>query len=444
MPHFRRPPIVASSRPLRGLILCGVITQAVVAGVAAAQSATPSGAERGTSAENQQRLTEIANRVESEYIIGPKAAGELGYRVLWQTTLSQPAGVKLTRAGVRGDMIFAGDSRNRVARLRATDGEQMWRVAVANPVDIFRGIHAVMVPFSITSGGVTKLASEERVFITTDTECFVLTADSGSILSRQRFAKLPSTPPVFAGRFLIYGTRGGQVVWHQFIVGEEWRANSLSGTIRANLVTAPGVVIATSSHGDVMCLDDESAARRWLRATFDSIEATPAVGANEVFVASTDQYLWAFDLRTGAVLWKHFTESPLKTPPFALNNTVLQYIPGRGLVCFSARSAKIDGEVRWSNKDVVGVPIGAIGNRIALWDVERHVLTLVDAERGSLVSTATYPQVNQLQLINDGAFAGDIVALCEDGRVVRLTPKVAVTKIGAMDEMPAAVGKAAP
>jgi outer membrane protein assembly factor BamB len=396
----------------------------------AAPAATPTEAQSGgTSAENKTRLDELAAKVELEYVIGPGAAADLGYRIMWQAKLPLAKDTPFEHTHLAGDAIFAVDRSNSVVRLRPSDGQQIWRVSVASPVDIFRGIDWIETPIVTNVLGRRQTAYETRVYISTDTECFVLDGSTGSIAARQDFHKLPTTTPMNIGKFLIYGTLGGQVVWHHAIVGQEWRANSLDNTIRGSLAHGRGMVIAASDHGMIMALDEDTATRRWMRRTFGGVLASPAVSDDAVYVACLDQYLWAFDLSTGETRWKYFTQSALKTPPFPMADVVLQFVPGEGLVCFNAITPRIDGDVRWRNATVVGTPVGIVqtagGDRITLWEPTTHTLTLVDPKLGSVDKTFTLPAAAELQLVTSGPFAGDIFATAHDGRILRLTPKFA-------------------
>jgi outer membrane protein assembly factor BamB len=380
-------------------------------------------------AENRARLEAVAAKVEGEFIIGPAAAGDLGYRIVWQASLPLIRGAAFKHTHLAGEAIFAIDAANNVARLRPSDGQQIWRVGVGSPVDIFRGIDWIETPI-VTGSGPTRMSSvEPRVYISTDTECFVLDGATGSIAKRQDFNKLPTTKPLNIGKFLIYGTLGGQIVWHHAIVGQEWRANSLDSTVRGSLAHAKGMVIAASDRGMVLALDQNDASRRWARQTFGGVLAAPAASDTTVFIAALDQYLWAFDLRTGETRWKYFTQSPLKTPPFPVADVVLQFVPGEGLVCFNADSTKIDGEVRWRNASAAGVPIGMIttgsGDRIVLWEQSSRTMTLVDPNLGSSDSTFHFPKAAELELVRSGPFAGDFFATSEDGHILRLTPRFA-------------------
>jgi hypothetical protein len=398
---------------------------------ALAASTTIADQSGGLTAENRARLEAVAARVEADFIIGPAAAGDLGYRIVWQASLPLIRGAAFKHTHLAGDAIFAVDAANNVARLRPSDGQQIWRVGVGSPVDIFRGIDWIETPI-VTGSGPTRQASvEPRVYISTDTECFVLDGATGSIAKRQDFNKLPTTKPLNIGKFLIYGTLGGQIVWHHAIVGQEWRANSLDSTVRGSLAHARGMVIAASDRGMVLALDQDNASRRWARQTFGGVLAAPAVSDTTVFIASLDQYLWAFDLQTGETRWKYFTQSALKTPPFAIADVVLQFVPGEGLVCFNADSNKLDGEVRWRNASAAGVPIGMIttggGDRIVLWEQSSRTMTLVDPNLGSSDRTFSFPKAAELELVRSGPFAGDFFATSEDGHILRLSPRFART-----------------
>ena len=159
-----------SSRPLFALSSWSIAVglAAVVATSASGMQATSSGGD------HKQRLEELAQRVEQAYVIGPKAAGELGFRVGWQATMTLPPNGYLKQIEVSDEVLFAVDNTNSVSRLRASDGEQVWRVAVANPVDIFRGIHWLDVPVTTGVGRNARTSLEKQVYISTDTECFVL------------------------------------------------------------------------------------------------------------------------------------------------------------------------------------------------------------------------------------------------------------------------------
>jgi len=387
-------------------------------------------------AETQRRLDAVTADVDREYLIGPGVAADLGYRVVWQAHL--PAATPITRVGVGLHGIYVLDATNTIARLRPSDGELLWRVAVANPIDIFRGVTWADVAVTTPSPKGPIVTREPRAYLSTDTECFVIDPNSGSMIDRQRFVKLPATDPLSVGPYLVYGTIGGQVVWHQCVVGHELHANSLDSNMRGKPVRLGDSVIAASERGLIMAMDASTGRTRWTARTLGGVLSTPAVGDGMVYVPSEDQYLWAFDGKTGAANWRYFTQSSLTTPPYAVGDSVLQYVPDEGLVCLASRAnGKLDGVVRWKNPDVSGVPYGMVGNNVLLWDETKRVLTLLDPVSGSVLSRHSLPQVDQLLLTATGPLADDIFGLSKDGRVVRLTPKQARSTAATPDAAPA-------
>ena len=61
----------------------------------------------------------------------------------------------------------------------------------------------------------------------------VVSYASGAAESRQRVERTLYTPGTLFGPYLIYGSRDGQVIWHQYEVGYPWRGNSLPGSVSA-------------------------------------------------------------------------------------------------------------------------------------------------------------------------------------------------------------------
>ncbi|MFO0830156.1 MAG: PQQ-binding-like beta-propeller repeat protein [Phycisphaerales bacterium] len=373
--------------------------------------------------ENEARLNQLSSELEKSFVIGPTVADALGYRVVWQARLPAQTPLRAVRVGTLG--IYVLDEKNVIARLRPSDGEILWRISVADEVDIFRGVTWAEVPVTTASTGRgPTVTMEPRAFLSTDTECFAIDPNSGTVVSRQRFKKLPGTEPLAVGADLVYGTIGNQVVWHNCVLGFEVHANSLDSKSRSRPIRAGGNVVAASERGMLLCMDAETAATRWIAHTLGGIVASPATGDGMIYVAATDQYLWAFDARTGQFRWRYFTQSPLTTPPYPVSGAVLQFVPDEGLVSLAANAdGKVDGVVRWRNKEATGVPIGLIGGDILLWDASKRVAMVVDTERGSVRQRHELPQVDELFLATRGPFENDLFGLARDGRVVRLTPK---------------------
>ena len=356
----------------------------------------------------------MRSSIDASYVAGPTLAKELGARVAWQSRIPLAPKATLQAVETVGDAILAVDTSNQVCRLRPEDGSVVWTAAIGNPIDRFLGVFAVDVP-----------AAEGKFYAVFSTELFVIEASSGSILSRQPLAKLPSTRPLVVGPIFVYGTAAGHIVAHHCIVGHEFRANSLDGRITGAPLAVGDRFLVTSAGGDVACLNSKGINRHWDTRLYAGVKSAPAVAEGTAFVAGLDQYLWAFDIRSGTPVWRHFFSSPLVEAPIAEGDAILQRVPEVGVVCFTARpEGKPDGEIRWTAPAVTGDHVGTIDGGVAFWNAAGHALSLVDPKRGS-VRTVSLPQASGIVDVTAGPLEGSIFAFSADGRVVRLDPRVA-------------------
>jgi outer membrane protein assembly factor BamB len=344
-----------------------------------------------------------AAEVEQRHVIGPAAASEVNYRVDWQYL---GAGENLKHLSVQGDSVFALDERNFLTRIKMSDGGRLWRAAVAEPVEEVLGV---------TFAG-------DRTYITTGSAILLLDSATGSQIGRQRIDKIASTAPAVYDRFLVYGSRNGQIVWHAPLVGSHWRSYQVSNSIEFQPVLADSYLVAVGNGGVVMVLSAASATGFWSKTLLGEIVAPPAVGQGLVYIAGRDQYLWAFDIASGRNLWKVLMENPLTEGPVLIGERVYQQVPGRGLACFNA--VPIDspgGERIWQSAGVKGNVITQRGDVLMAWDATSRQLNLVEAARGSLIKSVNVPQAQNL--IVSGEKGDEIYAASRDGRVVRLVPR---------------------
>jgi hypothetical protein len=141
-----------------------------------------------------------------------------------------------------------------------------------------------------------------------------------------------------------------------------------------------------------------------------------------VYIAGRDQYLRAFDLSSGRGLWKVLNESPMSESPTLIGDRVYQQIPGQGLVCFNAMPIDSPGGEKFWAADIEGNVISQNRNELFVWDARARRLTIVDAARGSLIKTMDLPQA--ALLITAGENKSEIFAASNDGRIVRLIPRL--------------------
>ena len=346
--------------------------------------------------------------LETEFLIGPSKVRELGYRIEHQARTFPEADSGIKRLAIQGDSAFVLDGRNFLTRLRRTDGKRVWRIPVADPLD---DIH-----------GITYLPDDELVLLMAGAHLLVLDDNTGSMIDKQDLGQIASTAPVVFGPVLIYGARNGQLVWHSFEVGYQWRGYQVSSTIRLNPLLVGGEVAVVASDGTVMVIDASSASALWEKRLLSGVEAAPVASDDLLYIAGLDQYVWALNLQTGRTAWRYLSEAPLVCPPALVDDRLYQHIPTEGLVCFAARPIDAPGgKVIWSTPGVQGQVIGKHGNRLMVWDDHESRMSLVDAERGAVITTVDLPEVRHL--VMSSTESGDLYAAGNDGRVIRLVPR---------------------
>ena len=358
---------------------------------------------------NDPDLDRKRQLMDDRYTIGPSAAGELGYRIAWQATVDEQEG-ELRRVDVVGDDVYAIAPRNRMTRLDRKNGRPIWTSTVADQLDTIWGV---------TQSPMRDAPNEDKIYVTTDPVVMVVDNATGAIVGRQDLERIPSTEVIEFGNYLVFGTRSGQIVWHQFLVGQAWKASQLKGPINGAPIRVGNTDIAVASIGGTLLLVDARNARRvWGANLFDGVYTDLASGGGYVLAASRDQYLWAFDAGNGEVRWRYFTESPLNTPPSVIGERVLQWVPGEGLVCLQLNPKDtIEGHVLWTIPDASGNVVGAIRGDALIFDEQQKKIRIVDMANGAVRTSINLPKLRSIQIVGD-----QIYAVGEGSTIQRLDP----------------------
>ena len=376
--------------------------------VEGAQAQTES--DRPTIQDRRQELDE-------KYMVGPTAARELGFRIIWQADLNGDA----NRFDVVEGDVYAVTSGNRLIRLDRKNGDVVWTAVAADTNDKIWGItHGMPGPGDLSWGR----NADDKLYVTTDPLVFVLDHASGSIIGRQPLDKVPSTEVIRSGPYLIYGTRAGQVMWHQYVVGHPWRANQLRGpVVHAPTLVGANRVVCGSEGGTVLMLDGKTVGRIWGDQILGNVSARIASGDGLIFCPSDDQYLRAYDVATGRLKWKHLAKSPLDQAPFFFDAgsgtpRILQWSAEEGLICLEARSkAAIQGTVIWTLPEARGDILGVIDGQVAIWDDAAKTLRMLNVDQGRITKTISLPSVQRIRLVEDSIYASG-----SEGRMIRLDP----------------------
>jgi len=376
---------------------------------ASAPASKPSASATSSGETPEQKLERVRNELDRNLLAGPTIADALGYRTVWQARVETDPTAKL--AGVRhtSDTLLLWDSNGVVSRLRPSNGDTMWQAATGSKLD--RILAALIVP----------VGRGEQAAIVTDTHCFILDAGNGLFVSRQELQRIAETPAVLQAPYLVYGTRAGQIVWHDYIVGSNARGGQLDGQVIAEPRIVAGRVVAASTGGSVSAFVATDGRLTWERRLNGAVVARPAADDRAVWIPCQDQYLWCLALRDGRALWRYFTQSTLDASPTLLEDSLYLHLPSEGLVCFEpVPQDKLDGVVRWRCPEAAGDVIGVCRAGLLVWDKASRTLTVVEERNGAFVRSMKLPGAMDLRMIDP--IDGDLLVSGEDGRVQRLTP----------------------
>ncbi len=379
-------------------------------GSAPASGGATSGGTASAPADSvQERVEKVRSDLERSLIAGPSVTDALGYRTLWQARVDLDPRAKLVDGNLSNDVMLVWDSAGIVSRLRPSNGDTMWQAAPSSPVE--RILTATIVPAGRTEFGA----------ILTDTRCFIVDASNGHFQVRQDFKRLANTGAVLQPPYLVYGTRDGQVVWHDYVVGFDHRTGQLDGQVVAMPRLVGTRIIASSTGGSVAAFGAQSARLLWERRLNGAVSARPEATEEAVWVPCQDQYLWCLAARDGRTLWRYFTQAPLEADPVLVGDGLYMQLPGEGLVAFEPLPQdKLDGVVRWRSPEAVGTVLGLCRAGLLAWDGASRTLTILEKDSGSIVRTIKIPGARALRAISP--IDGDLMLLGDDGRVQRLTP----------------------
>ena len=234
-------------------------------------SSAPSSRSRGRRRVQRRIETPISPpappRWIAEYAFGPSPAREINYRIAWQSSIDGESRGSTSS----DDDVFAMDTRNQLTRFDRNTGSRVWTVTGADALDTIWGVTPGVAP---PGGRPFGQNDDDKIYITSDPGIFELDYNSGAVVGRQDLERIPSTEVLPLGNHLVFGTRSGQIVWHQFVVGQAWRANQLKGPVVADpTLVGTSDIACASEGGTLLLLDGRSARKLWGDNLFDGVTA---------------------------------------------------------------------------------------------------------------------------------------------------------------------------
>ena len=158
----------------------------------------------------------------------------------------------------------------------------------------------------------TPVIIKDTVYTLSDKSLYKINVNTGEILLRKELeynVDVASTP-LFLSDFIIFGTVGnGVVALDANTLEEKWTFK----TGKSLIYSAP-----------YSCSPD------------CTVEASPILSSNTIYISASDGCLYALDVRSGRMIWKHFSGSPRFSTVLVTGNTLYSTDFAGNVYCFSS------------------------------------------------------------------------------------------------------------
>ncbi len=368
-----------------------------------------------------------------DFLLPPVQGRTLGFETSWQRQSETGTAWSPTKLFVtEGDSVFLADEHAHLARVQRDTGAVVWMNACGRAtdrvLDVDRVTYTARLPVG-TNGELTPPTQLDEVLCTLDAAIVSLNAHSGHLVQTQKLEKVPSTSSVVHGKYLIFGARGGQLVWQQFAIGHIWKCNELGGAIKSPPIAVGTSLAAASTNGEVMLFDPNTTRQYWRHTLAGGVQGRLASGGGAVFAASADHAIHAIEVNNGHQRWRYLTDAPLACNLFADDDRVYAQVPGEGLVAISTQaSSMLACSLAWKSR-VTGDAICRAGTRLIVWDSASLTLTAIDAATGLTEASVKLPGVVDLKVT--GPVDPDMFLLGEGGKVQKLSTTTPTQTIAA-------------
>ncbi len=336
----------------------------------------------------------------TDYLIPAADGRSLGLETRWLAHVAPSPGAATAQAFTcDGDSVFVTDSACHMSRVLVASGNTVWTNACGRAtdhvLDIDRASRVARIPAG-KNGDLTPPTQLDEVLVTLDAAIASFDTNTGQITQTQRLERIPSTRSILHGRYLIFGARGGQLVWQQYAIGHLWKCNEVGGSIVARPIRLGSAIAVAGTSGEILVVDPDTTRQVWRRRLAGSVVGSLAAGDDALFAASADQAIHAFEAATGRPRWRFLTETPLSCDLFCDGARVYAQIPQKGLIALATKSETLlEAKVAWTAQ-VPGNAIARAGHRILVWDAASHTLTAVAAESGHVEGKVTVPSIVDL------------------------------------------------
>lgn len=347
--------------------------------------------------------TQTMEQRHKAYPIDYAAISKVGYRLDWEGFPSITGSLPIQYLHAYPDMVVTLEQGSTLTILEPNTGARHCAVQLANPLTKFTGV----------------VREQNRFFAAAEGEVFTVDAATCNLTGRVANGRTVSTEPLLFGNLLIFGSGAGELLAELAggTVGgvKVWGFYSTGGGFDHNPVLIGSAVGAVSQAGRVVFLDAASGALLGETTIYGGLATNPVADDHLMFVASTDQSIYAFAPAGARMIWRYRTPTPLHTQPTLYAGRLYCAVPGQGLIAFDAPT----GNVLWTSKDFQGTIVAMNQKHLVGFDGEQIVL--IDPERGDVLDRAKIPGIAFLS--PDKFEDGNLYAVTKAGVVAKLLPR---------------------
>jgi len=325
----------------------------------------------------------------------------LGYRWSWTGYPLMSRGALITEAAVLDDMVVTVASDTTLTVLETSTGRVRW----ARELD--RDTTTQIFEPALSGG---------RLIVTSDTEFSEIDTESGNTIDRDAVGAIINTPPVMIEDIAYMGTTRDELI--AFRIGRDfvrWRYR-FDGPIGAPALPIDEERVAMiSGGGDLRVLNARYGETQMAARIAGGTTTRMLHDGRRIYIASTDQSLYAFDLDEGTRLWRRRTSAPLTAQPVLDDDVLYATTEDTGLTALDAAT----GRTRWENPQIGGWVVSINGDELVVWN--GRDLMLVDARRGDLIATTTLEGVSGVRA--SAKRGADLYTIDARGVVSKFSPR---------------------
>lgn len=324
---------------------------------------------------------------------------KLGYRLNWTIGDTTERNSRVKMIDIFDDLVLTQNEGNSVVARDFASGQIRWSVNLGNPLTKFNG----------------NVRLGDRIVASSESELLILDAETGNLEDRQRLAVLSNTAPAVADQYmLVFGTARGEVFGHDTRIGLKRWGFALNDRVNGDPVLIGRIAGVVAESGQVLLVNPITGeAIAPLQQIYGGVVNDPVSDGVNMYIASTDQSIYAFESTTGELRWRVRTQSPLEAQPTVYDGALYQYVPSEGMIAVNTST----GRRIWANDEADGTVIAVRKGNLVVFNGSE--MMLLDPASGDIRERVAVPGVRKIAI--DGFVDGNLVVLSGNGALARFS-----------------------